>query len=101
MELNLYEANIPVPGLEEELCYGYMKGRLNGVWVILRVKELSENEALVRAVNDKGSDAQDVLLTLTPEGDLQLKQQDGALIKAVEGKKYVKLPKSLVLRRMK
>lgn len=99
-QLNLYAADIPVPGLEEEMCFGYLKGRLNGTWVILRVKELSEEEALVRAVNDKGSEAQDLRLTLTSTG-VELRQVDGSSMKGVEGKKYVKLPKPLVLERMK
>lgn len=99
-QLNLYASDIPVPGLEEELCYGYLKGRLNGTWMILRVKELADSEALVRAVNDKGSEAQDLRLTLTPTG-VELRQVDGNSMKGVEGKKYVKLPKPLILRRMK
>ena len=99
-QLNLYECAIPVPGLEEELCYGYLQGRLNGTWVILKVKEISDDEALVRAANDKGSEAQDIRITPTAEG-VALKQVDGTNMKGIEAKKYVKLPKPFLIERMK
>ena len=96
-QINLYEEDIPVPGMELDSCYGYMQGHLNGTWVFLKVKTLDDDGALVRAANDKGSDAQDVRITYDEEGRLLLRQVDGSAIKGVEGKKYVKLPKPLPL----
>lgn len=96
-ELNLYEDDIPVPGLEIDTCYGFLKGRINGMWVILKVKELSETRAVVRAVSERGSDAQDVELTLNKDGQLEMRQTGGVSIKGVEKGKYQKLPKVLVL----
>ena len=34
LALNLYNDDIPVPGLELDSCYGYLQGSLNGVWII-------------------------------------------------------------------
>lgn len=96
-EVNLYETDIPVPGMELDSCHGYLQGKLNGTWVILKVKTLDEEGALVRAANDRGSDAQDVRITLSEDGSLLLRQVDGNSIKGVEGKKYVRLPKPFIL----
>lgn len=90
--LDLYNDSVPVPGMEDELCYGYLRGNLNGMWVILKVLKLEEGKALVRAACDNGSDVQN--LEIQPVDDkLQIKQVDDAFIKGIEGKKYVKLPK--------
>lgn len=96
-QINLYEADIPVPGMELDSCYGYLQGKLNGTWVIVQVKSLDEEGALVRAANDQGSDAQDVRITFGEDGSLLLRQVSGSCIKGVEGKKYVKLPKPFIL----
>lgn len=92
MELDLYNDSVPVPGIEDEYCYGYLRGNINGMWVILKVTSLSEDKAIVRAACDNGSDAQNLELTLV-DGKLQVKQMDDTFIKGVSGKKYVKLPK--------
>lgn len=96
--LNLYKDDIPVPGLEMDECYGYLNGNLNGVWVILKVKELTNEKALVRAVSDRGGDAQDVEIRKTQDG-ISISQQDGTNIKGVSGTKYTKLPKTIELRK--
>lgn len=96
--LNLYKDDIPVPGLEMDKCYGYLNGNLNGVWVILKVKELSSEKALVRAVSDRGGDAQDLEIRKTGEG-ISFSQQDGTNIKSISGTKYTKLPKIIELKK--
>jgi len=94
-KLNLYEDVIEVPGLELETCYGFIQGQINGCWMILKVKEIQENTAVVRAVSERGSDAQDLKLKMTDQG-LEIQQTEG-YIKGIQGKKYVKLPKPLIL----
>ena len=96
MELNLYNDSIPVPGIEDETCYGYLRGNLNGTWVILKVITLEEAKAVFRASCDNGSDSQNVELTVNKDGKLEMKQLNDALIKTIDGKKYVKLPKSVI-----
>jgi len=92
MELDLYNDSIQVPGIEDEYCYGYLRGNINGMWVILKVISLDDDKALVRAVCDNGSDAQNLELKLVDD-KLQVRQVDDTFIKGISGKKYVKLPK--------
>lgn len=96
LAMNLYEKNIPVPGFELDSCYGYLQGNLNGCWIILQVKSIDTNKAMVRAVSEKGSDAQDLLFTYNENGTIVVRQQKDANIKGVKGRKYVKLPKDIV-----
>ncbi len=96
MELDLYNDSVPVPGIDDEYCYGYLRGNINGMWVILRVTSVGEDKALVRAACDNGSDAQNLELTFVDD-KLQVRQVDDTFIKGIAGKKYVKLPKPFFL----
>ena len=98
-QLNLYADSIPVPGLEMDNCYGYLQGKINGTWVILKINEMDEKSALVRAVSDRGSDGQDVKIVLTESGVSMTLVNDNNM-KAISGKKYVKMPKPFKLERM-
>ena len=98
-QLNLYADSIPVPGLEMDNCYGYLQGKINGTWVILKIKEMDEKSALVRAVSDRGSDGQDVKIVLTESGVSMTLVNDNNM-KAISGKKYVKMPKPFKLERL-
>ena len=98
LHLSLAQDTIAVPGLELEQCYGYLRGEVNGMWVILKVKEQDGEKALVRAACDRGNDAQDLLLRVTDDG-IVLRQVDDNYIRGVKGKKYVKLPKEIFLAR--
>lgn len=96
MRLNLDAKNIPVPGLEVDSCYGYLRGNINGLWVILKVKNKENNHAVVRAISERGADAQDLDLLLTDEG-IYMRQLDGTYIKGIGNQKYIKLPKTILL----
>lgn len=96
MVLNLAEKNITLKDFEDEDTYGYLKGELNGTWVILKVKKVDEKKALVRMVSDVGYDAQDVELRLTDEGTLELRLVGDQIMKTTEKGKYVKMPKVAV-----
>lgn len=98
LDLNLDSAAIQVPGIPDEFCYGYLQGNLNGTWVILRVVSVKENKATVRATCDNGSDAQTLELTLGKDGAISMRQVGDANIKTIEGRKYVKLPKTVVFK---
>ncbi len=95
LRLNLYDDDIPVPGFELDSCYGYLRGGINGAWVILKVVSLGDDEAEVRAVSERGSDAQNLRISVGDDGKLFLRQIDGTNIKGVKGRKYVKLPKEI------
>ncbi len=98
-QLNLYADSVAVPGMEGDVCYGYLEGALNGMWVILRVDALKGSRASVRAVSDQGIDAQNLELSVTDEG-LSVRLMGDINMKGVKGRKYVKLPKPFTLERM-
>lgn len=98
MKVNLDASSIPIPGLELDSCYGYINGNINSMWVILKVKKNEGNKAVVRAMCEKGDNAQDLELTL--EGDkITMKQIGDSFIKGIKDRKYVKLPKQVVLKK--
>ena len=95
MELNLYNDSISVPGIDDEKCYGYLRGNTNGTWVILKVISVEPEKAVFRASCDNGSDAQNVELTVGEGGKLVMRQLKDAFIKTLAGQKYAKLPKTV------
>ena len=99
LNLNLYEANIPQPQFEDEMCYGVLAGSTNGHWVILKVNEISDNEATVRAISDSGIEAQTLEINLLKDNNIQIKQVGSTNIRGVKNSKYVKLPKPIPLNR--
>ena len=99
LTMNLTEPNLPLKDLDFDETYGYMKGELNGTWVILKVKKADEKKALVRMVSDMGNDAQDVELRLTDAGDVELKLVGEQNIKMIQDRKYTKLPKVVVFKK--
>lgn len=94
LKLNLSEPNIPVPGFELDSCYGFLQGGINGSWIILKVVSMNDSQSEVRAVSERGSDAQNLILTLS-DSSIVVRQKDDANIKGVKGRKYVKLPKDI------
>lgn len=96
LKLNLDASDIPVPGLEVDSCYGYLTGNINSMWVVLKVKKNEGNKAVVRAMCEKGDNAQDLELILDDD-KLTVKQIDDAFIKGIKDRKYVKLPKPFTL----
>ncbi len=99
MVINLAEKKIPLKDFDGEDTYGYVKGELNGTWVILKVKEVKDKKAVVRMVSDIGYDAQDVELRLTEEGDIELRLMGEQVMKTTEKGKYVKMPKVSVFKK--
>ena len=93
LTIDLTAPTISLPALDFDETYGYMKGQLNGTWVILKVKKTDKKKALVRMISDIGIDAQDVELSLTDEGNLQLRLVGEQNMKAISQRKYVKMPK--------
>lgn len=94
MVLNLYADSVAVPGMDDEMCYGYINGNTNGMWVVLKVISIEGDKAVFRASCDNGSDSQNVELSVV-DGKLVMKQLKDAFIKTVENRKYVKLPKTV------
>ena len=99
MVMNLLEKKIPLKDFEGEDTYGYVKGELNGTWVMLKVKKLEEKKALVRMVSDIGYDAQDVEFRLVDENTMEMRLQGEQVMKTTEKGKYVKMPKVVVFKK--
>ena len=99
MVINLVEKKIPLKDFEGEDTYGYVKGELNGTWVMLKVKKLEEKKVLVRMVSDIGYDAQDVEFRLVDENTMEMRLQGEQVMKTTENGKYVKMPKVVVFKK--
>ena len=99
MVMNLLEKKIPLKDFEGEDTYGYVKGELNGTWVMLKVQKLEEKKALVRMVSDIGYDAQDVEFCLVDENTMEMRLQGEQVMKTTERGKYVKMPKVSVFKK--
>ena len=99
MVMNLLEKKIPLKDFEGEDTYGYVKGELNGTWVMLKVKKLEEKKALVRMVSDIGYDAQDVEFCIVDENTMEMRLQGEQVMKTTERGKYVKMPKVSVFKK--
>lgn len=97
--INLVEKKIPLKDFEDEDTYGYVKGDLNGTWVILKVKEVKGNKVVVRMVSDIGYDAQDVEFRLTDETTMEMRLVGDQVMKTTENGKYVKMPKVSVFKK--
>ena len=81
--LDLYDASIEVPG------YNFL-GKMNGY----SKGELS-NKATLRFVNDIGEDAQEVELTINPDGTYDYKAIGKNLIKKAVGRRLESIPTQL------
>ena len=97
--INLMEKKIPLKDFEGEDTYGYVRGDLNGTWVILKVKEVKGKKAVVRMVSDIGYDAQDVEFRLTDENTLEMRLVGDQVMKTTSDGKYVKMPKVVVFKK--
>ena len=93
--INLMEKKIPLKDFEGEDTYGYVRGDLNGTWVIL----VKDKKAVVRMVSDIGYDAQDVEFRLTDENTLEMRLVGDQVMKTTSDGKYVKMPKVVVFKK--
>lgn len=106
LHLNLDEEVIDIPGMSFlGATNGYLDGKTNnhvyGIWMLLKF-ELNEDgdKVKLRFSNDIGSDSQDVLLTLIDDNTLKYEAIGGNSIRKVEGgRKLVKIPSSMILKR--
>ena len=99
LNLNLYEANIPQPQFDDEMCFGVLAGSTNGHWVILKVNDITDDKATVRAISDSGIEAQTLEIRLLKDNNIEIKQVSSTNIRGVKNSKYVKLPKPIPMNR--
>ncbi len=100
MTIDFIDNSIKIP-LQEEI-FGNVPGYIGSTkdtrkWIITDA-EVKDNVATLSIINDYGSEDLTATLTLNKDGSYTLKQEDGATIKMVENRKWVKLPKKLVFK---
>ncbi|MCM1108785.1 MAG: hypothetical protein NC388_06995 [Clostridium sp.] len=93
LNLNLYEENITVPGMDFfGPCHGYMHGNIYGIWTITSSRINDGQTAVIRLSNDQGSDTQEVELSVVNDSTILFRQKGKVTIKKVVNRKLVKIP---------
>ena len=101
LRLNLYDQDINVPGHE---LYGPLPGYLQRqgnsfTWAVVSAEVTSPTEARLQLINEYGSDDLTAELTQTSDSTYTLRQLSGATLKVPKDRKWLKLPKTLELKR--
>ena len=100
LHLDLYEESIEVPGLEAfGPMNGYLGGNIYGVWYVVGFDIKNDKQATVTIANDLGSEDQKLTLTQTSDSTYQLKFIGYNAVKRAQGKKLVKIPGELTMKR--
>lgn len=100
LRLDLYEESIEVPGLEAfGPMNGYMDGNIYGVWYVVGFDIKDDKHATVTIANDLGSEDQKLTLAQTSDSTYQLKFLGYNTVKRAQGKKLVKIPSELIMKR--
>ena len=100
LRIDFYQESISVPGQD---LYGKLPGYLskqhNSFCWLITSAEVEGNKATLQMINDYGSE--DLTATLTAESDsvYVLKQIEGSTLKIPNNGKWLKLPKTMELRR--
>jgi len=100
LNIDLYEESIEVPGLE---MFGPMNGYMNGdiyrVWYVTGFNIIDDKNVTIKVANDLGSENQKFSLSQTTDSTWTLKFEGQQVIKRVNGKKLVKIPRELVMKK--
>ena len=100
MDVNLYEANISVPGQD---VFGTIPGFFGALrdsrkWLVTDAKIVGKNKAELEIINDYGSEDLTATLTYNPKDNTYvLKQTGGSRLKIVVNRKWLKIPIEIVL----
>lgn len=100
MDVNLYEANISVPGQD---VFGTVPGFFGALrdsrkWLVTDAKIVGKNKAELEIINDYGSEDLTATLTYNPKDNTYvLKQTGGSQLKIVVNRKWLKIPTEIVL----
>ena len=101
LDINLYDHDILPQGIE---VYGPLHGYLGSqrdcrLWLITDAVIDNERMARLTITDDYGSEDLTAQLHLNNDGTYTLKHLSGSALKIVVNRKWVKLPKTLVLNR--
>lgn len=99
--LDLYEESIEVPGLEAfGPMNGFLGGNIYGVWYVVGFDIKDDEHASLTIANDLGSEDQKLTLTQISDSTYQLKFTGYNAVKRTQGKKLVKIPGELTMKRL-
>ena len=101
IRMNFYENNIVVPDQE---IFGELPGyfgaqRDSRKWLFTSAKIVDKNNAEVTITNDYGSEDLVATLTCINDSTFTLKQKEGSTLKIAVKGKWVKIPKTITLKR--
>lgn len=101
IKMNFYENNIVVPGQDVlgELPGFFAYRKDARTWLFTDAEIVDENTVQLDIINDYGSEDLKATLTYNPDGTYTLRQLGGSTIKIAVNRKWVKIPKTLVLHR--
>lgn len=99
LDIDFYQKNILVPNQE---IFGQLPGyfgakRDTRKWLITDAKLSNDSTAQISIINDYGSEDLSATLHRDKNGQYILKQGEGSPIKIVVNRKWVKIPKTLIL----
>ena len=101
IKMNFYDKNVIVPGQE---IFGELPGYFGSKndsrkWLFTDAVIKNGTTAEISITNDYGSEDLTATLKLLPDGSYELIQNEGSTLKIVEKRKWVKIPKKIILTR--
>lgn len=101
INMNFYDKNVIVPGQE---IFGELPGYFGSKndsrkWLFTDAVIKNRTTAEISITNDYGSEDLTATLKLLPDGSYELIQNEGSTLKIVEKRKWVKIPKKIILTR--
>ncbi len=101
LQLSIDSIDVKVP---EQDIYGEIAGYFGSkrdarLWLITDSERTGRHTAHITVVNDYGSEDFDAEIKEDDQGQLTVKHLHGSTFKIVVNKKYVKLPKTLILKK--
>ena len=101
IKMNFYDKNVIVPGQE---IFGELPGYFGSKndsrkWLFTDAVIKNRTTVEISITNDYGSEDLTATLKLLPDGSYELIQNEGSTLKIVEKRKWVKIPKKIILTR--
>ena len=101
IKMNFYDKNVIVPG---QVIFGELPGYFGSKndsrkWLFTDAVIKNRTTAEISITNDYGSEDLTATLKLLPDGSYELIQNEGSTLKIVEKRKWVKIPKKIILTR--
>lgn len=98
--IDLYDESIEVPGMEMfGPMNGYLNGNIYGVWYVTGFDIKDDKNVTIKVANDLGSENQKISLSQTSDSTWTMKFEGQQVVKRAVGKKLVKIPRELVMKK--